>query len=99
MTELLNRECKLKKTENRSTVCSGAGILRAVKIKVPLPTHWPNRKTYQSMMIISKCQISADIVALGASTTTALLIREHVMFHTLFISSEEDSVHSEVPAD
>ncbi len=42
-----------------STVCSGAAILSAVKIKVPPRLHRPNRKTYRPMPIFEKCQISA----------------------------------------
>lgn len=37
----------------------------AVKIKVQMSPHWPNRKTNWSMSIIKKCQISVNTIGLG----------------------------------
>ncbi len=70
----------VNKRENVSTVCSGAAVLSAVKIKVPPRTHRPNRKTYRLMPIFEKCQILADILALVIyrSTTNAYF---HIQIH------------------
>ncbi len=50
----------VNKRENVSTVCSGAAVLSAVKIKVPSRTHRPNRKTYRPIPIFEILQISAN---------------------------------------
>lgn len=47
--------------EEGSSVCSGAGIFSAVKIKVPYLTHWPNRKKLIRDADNKKCQMLANI--------------------------------------
>ena len=83
-------------------------VRSAVKIKVPLSTHRPIRKTYRPMPIFQKCQISADISALAIyrSTTncqSVILMRKQTVYvrsrltnRTLYLCTFSISVHSEM---